>query len=76
METLEEKVGYLLRAVEENKSDVKHLTMQVDELSQMVAKKFNTAETTLRIIKWFGLAIVAILTFKFGDITSLWQNLK
>jgi len=75
MDSLEEKVGYLTRAVEENKADVKHLTTQMDELTTLVAQKFNTVESVFKVVKFLVLAAGAILTLKLGDIGSLWHQL-
>jgi len=74
METMEEKIGYLTRAVEENKHDVRQVADKVDALSILVNKKFNTAETMINVVKFTGLALGALLTFKFGQIADLWSH--
>lgn len=46
----------------------------VRELQTDVALKFKTAETVFKTLKILGLLVVAVLTFKFGDIKSLWST--
>ena len=43
------------------------------ELQTDVALKFRTAETVFKTLKILGLIIGALLTFKFGDIKTLWS---
>jgi len=73
METNEEKIGYLRAQSEENKNDLIRIERKVDALSDLVSGKFRTAETVFNILKFMGVAIVAVLTFKFGDIKE-WFN--
>jgi len=46
----------------------------VRELQTEIALKFRTAETVFKTLKVLGLIVVAILTFKFGDIRALWST--
>lgn len=46
----------------------------VRELQSDIALKFRTAETVFKTLKVLGLIAIAILTFKFGDIRSLWNT--
>ena len=74
MNTIEEKIGYLIAKVEEQAADQKKLTERFDSLERKVEDKFRTAEVAIRIFKFIGLAILAILTFKFGDVKTLWTT--
>lgn len=47
----------------------------VRELQSEIALKFRTAETVFKTLKVLGLIAVAILTFKLGDVKSLWSAL-
>ena len=75
MDTLEEKVGYLIAKIEEQGSDLKAAVVKLDALEQRVDEKFRTAEATFRVLKFLGLATVAVLTVKFGDLPGLWGKL-
>jgi len=75
VDTMEEKVGYLLRSVEENKYDVRSLSTKMDALTSLVEKKFTVAETILKVFKFGGIVVVAIVTLKFGDIATWWAYL-
>lgn len=74
MNGLEEKVGYLIAKVEEQGADLKSAMDKLDSLEKRVDEKFRTAEATFRVLKGIGLIVVAALTFKFGDVTSLWNK--
>ena len=72
MDTLEEKVGYLLAKQEENKSDMVRVEQKVDELTTMVSSKFATAETVFKVLRFLGIVVVALATLQFGDIAKWW----
>lgn len=74
MHSLDEKVGYLQAKVEEIKSDAIRVEQKLDNLSELVAKKFTTAETVFKIMKFGAVVVVAVVTFQFGDIKE-WYNL-
>ena len=74
METLEEKVGYLLAKVEEQGTDLKAVAAKVDNLVERVDEKFKTAEATFRVLKWVGALTVAALTFQFGGLSRIWTS--
>ena len=73
MDTLEEKVGYLLAKQEENKSDMVRVEQKVDSLTEMVSTKFATAETVFKVVRFLGIVVIAIATLQFGDIAK-WFN--
>jgi hypothetical protein len=75
MDGLDQKVGYILAKLEEMSEDGKELKGRFDALEQRVETKFRTAETTFRILKYAGLISVAVLTFKFGDVVTLWKSI-
>jgi hypothetical protein len=68
---LDEKVGYLIAKIEEQGADLKAAVVKLDALEQRVDEKFKTAEATFRVLKGIGLLVVAVLTFKFGDISLI-----
>lgn len=69
-----EKIGHLIASVEALREDQAHMAIKLDALEKLVAQKLNTVETVFRILKFGGLALIAILTFKFGDVASLWRS--
>jgi tetrahydromethanopterin S-methyltransferase subunit G len=71
----EERFGYLIAKVEEISEDFRELKGRFDTLEKRVEEKFTTVETALRIVKYVGLVLLALLTFKFGDIPGLWVKL-
>lgn len=76
MEPTDEKqqIGYLLAKIEEICSSQNSLNRRFDELEKRVDDKFRTAEIVFSIGKFLGLSLLAILTFKLGDIGSLWTR--
>jgi hypothetical protein len=74
MDGLDQKVGYILAKLEEMSEDGKELKGRFDALEQRVETKFKTAEATFRVLKGVGLVAVAVLTLKFGDITTTWRQ--
>jgi hypothetical protein len=73
VDSLEEKVGYLLAKQEEQKSDMVRVEQKVDSLTELVSLKFATAETVFKVIKFLGIVVVAVATLQFGDIAK-WFN--
>ncbi len=74
MDTLEEKVGYLIAKIEEQGQALESVSRKVDYLEKTVSEKLNTVETVIKVFKFLGLGFVALMTFKFGDITRLWYH--
>ena len=68
----QQQIGYLISEVKDLRADHDILKHKVDALSDLIRDKFKTAELTLKIFKFIGLVLAALLTFKFGDITRLW----
>lgn len=75
MEDIQGKIGYLIAKVEEMQVDQQKLAGKLDALEEKVNEKFTTVETVLKTLKFLGLALVAVATFKFGDLGSLWSKL-
>ena len=69
-----EQLGYLTARVEDLARDQEALREKFDKLEILIAKKFATAETLFNVFKFIGLAAIAVLTFKFGDISKLWNT--
>ena len=75
METIEEKIGYLVAKAEEQGRDLEAVSVKIQKLEDTVAKKLHTVEIVIGVVKFLGLALAAVLTFKFGDVSRLWDNL-
>ena len=75
MEPLDDKqqIGYLIARIEDIASSQQSLATEFNLLKNRVDEKFKTAEVVFKILKFLGLALIAIVTFKFGDISRLWS---
>ena len=71
---MDQQIGYLLGKLEEVSSDIKMVVDRIDTLEKNVADKFKTAEVVYKTFKFLGLALLAVLTLKIGDIGRLWQH--
>lgn len=74
MEPLDEQqqIGFLIASVADLQAEQREIRKDLNELAKLVGDKFKTAELTFKILKFIGLVLVAVLTFKFGDISKLW----
>jgi len=70
----EEKLGYLTHAVERLEQRQDDVVKRLDSLERMMESKFRTAEVVFNVFKFLGLAALAILTLKFGDLPRLWSH--
>lgn len=73
MNSLDEKVGYLIAKMEEQGESLNKVATKVDYLEKAVNEKFTTVETLIKVFKFAGVATIAIATFKFGDVTKWWD---
>ena len=71
---MDQQIGYLLGKLEEVSSDIKIVVHRIDALEKNVAEKFKTAEVVYKTFKFLGLALLAVLSLKIGDIKVLWQH--
>ena len=71
---LEQQIGYLVAKMEELTADVKTLSSSHEELKERVNDKFKIAETLFKLFKFVGIAVVTVLSFKFGDLPNIWHN--
>lgn len=62
MDTIDEKVGYLIAKVDTLAEDYKATSGKLDALEQRVNEKFQTAETTLRVLGWLAGGLVAVVS--------------
>ena len=69
----DQQLGYLTGKLEEVLEITKENSDRLTKLEDQVAEKFTTVETLFKVVKFGGLAIGAILTFKFGDVAQLWH---
>lgn len=72
---MDEKIGYLIAKVEEIQADQKALAAKLETLETRVDEKFTTVETVLKTLRFLGLFLAAVATFKFGDLPGLWTKL-
>lgn len=77
----DQQLGYLTGMVEGLADHIQSISKEGKEtreivltLQKEVALKFKTAETVFKTLKFLGLIVIAVLTFKFGDIRALWQT--
>ena len=75
MQTIDEKVGYLMAKAEEQKGDLVRVEQKVDSLTELVSTKFATAETVFKVVRFLGIVVIAIATLQFGDIAKWWAFL-
>lgn len=71
----DQQLGYLTGKVEELLAMVKTNSDRLTRLEDNVAEKFTTVETVLKVLKWAGALVGALLTFKFGDVGQLISGL-
>jgi len=69
-----EKIGRLLATVETLHARQDEIMKRLDSLEKTVADKFRTAEIVFKILKFLGLAAIALISLKFGDIPRLWSH--
>ena len=74
METMEGKIGYLIAKIEEQGEDLHRVVAKVDYLEKLVSEKLTTVETLIKVVKFLGVATVAIVTLQFGDIPRWWMH--
>ena len=75
MDTIEEKIGYLVAKMEEHGHDLRKVITKVETLEKTVSEKLTTIDTLFKVVKFGGIVIVAVLTFQFGDISRWWHHL-
>ena len=80
----EQQIGYLISQLNEQKEMLTRIDTLVldridsrlDALEKLVESKFRTAEIVFKTLKVIFLLAVAVLTWKWGDLPSLWASLK
>ena len=75
MEELYQQVGALTAQVEANRRTIADMDKKLDNLHDLVSKKFNTAETVFKVLKVIGIIILSVLTLKFGSIPEYWHQI-
>lgn len=84
----DEDIGYMRARVEQNTRDIKEIKRLIR--AQTMAQAENTKELTdnlkkvtdelsvykavIRLAKLLGASALMVMTFKFGDLSSLWQT--
>lgn len=71
----EQQLGVILEKLSDTADSISRLEDRFNKLEARVDDKFRTAENFLKFLKFLGFSLVAILTFKFGDISKLWNHL-
>lgn len=74
-DAIQELKEELRNHLQTEENDLKELNQKFDELNDLVLRKFHTAEMLAKIGKFIFLAVIAILSFKFGDISRLWAHI-
>ena len=76
-----QQIGELVGTLNEVKANFLEMRQEMEDTRTLVLKlqsdvalKFKTAETVFKTLKFIGLAVIAVLTFKFGDIRVLWST--
>mgnify|MGYP000011708625 CR=1 FL=1 len=83
----DEDIGYMRARVDQNSQDIKEIKGLIR--AQTIAQAKNTKELTdnlkkvtdelsvykaiIRLAKLMGASALLVMTFKFGDVSSLWQ---
>lgn len=67
-------------------AEVESISREVEKMNQTqtiilqkldgLADELSVYKTTVRVLKWIGIAFVSILTLKFGDISTIWEHTK
>ena len=70
----EQQLGIILERLSDTVDAVNRLEQRFNGLEARVNDKFKTAETMVKFMRFLGLGFVALLTFKFGDISRLWHH--
>lgn len=70
----DERMGVLIERLNDTIDAAARLEGRFDKLEARVEDKFRTAESLMRVVRFIGLTVVAILTFKFGDVSRLWTH--
>ena len=68
-------LGYLVGKLEDVITKLDKVDDRLSKLETQVNDKFKTAEIVLKVFKYLGLILLAVVTFQFGDISKLWSQL-
>lgn len=66
-----EDIGWLKAKMEDILDNQKDFGVRL----KTVEEQISIYKTVIKFVKFAGLAVGAILTFKFGDVTSLWHRI-
>lgn len=77
--TEEQQLGMLIAQQDDARDDHERLVedfealkSRFDDLEKLITKKLTTVEAVFKTLRFLGYALVAVLTFHFGDIPKLW----
>jgi hypothetical protein len=73
--TIEEKIGYLIAKAEEQGTDLRMLSTKVGALEARVDEKFKTAEATFRVLRWVGSTAVAAFAIPWEKVVKFISGL-
>lgn len=65
-----EKIGYIAAKVETIEADIAEIKRHI----QTVSDQMSLYNTVMKGIKFIGVLLVGILTFKFGDLLDYWRT--
>ena len=66
-----EDIGWLKANVEQILENQNKFDKRLDDLEDQI----SIYRTAIKFVKFAGAAILLVLTFKFGDVSSLWQRI-
>ena len=70
----DQQMGVILERLTDTAEAVHRLEQRFNHLEARVDDKFKTAEAVMKMLKFLGLSALAVLSFKFGDVSRLWTH--
>ena len=67
----DEDIGWLKANVERILDNQVQHDLRLDKLEEQI----SIYKTLIKVVKFVGYSTVLILTFKFGDVSALWQRM-
>ena len=66
-----EDIGWLKANVEQILQNQQNFDKRLDTMEEQI----SIYRTVIKFVKFSGAAILLVLTFKFGDVSSLWERI-
>lgn len=71
----EQQMGIVIAQLKDVASAVSKLDERLDALERRVEDKFRTIEIAFKVIRYIGLIGMALVSLRFADSLSLWEQL-